>query len=138
MSTTPSRWGRLTLAALVMALVGGLLAAPASAKDGPKPVELQILALNDFHGNINTLSTSFGGTGGAQNLATNIAAVGWFAWTGNLPYQYAVPMAAANIAGSFLGARMAILKGSDFIRKFLLCVVLVLIMRFAYELAFPR
>jgi 5'-nucleotidase len=57
-----------------MALVGGLLAAPASAKDGPKPVELQILALNDFHGNINTLSTSFGGTGGAQNLATNIAA----------------------------------------------------------------
>jgi len=74
----------------------------------------------------------------AVNLATNIAAVGWFAWTGNIPYQYAVPMAAANIAGSFLGARMAILKGSDFIRKFLLCVVLVLIMRFAYELAFPR
>ena len=48
--------------------------APVSAEGGPKPVELQILALNDFHGNINTLSSSFGGTGGAQNLATNIAA----------------------------------------------------------------
>jgi 5'-nucleotidase len=57
-----------------MVLAGGLLAAPASAKGGPKPVELQILALNDFHGNINTFSGSFGATGGAQNLATNIAA----------------------------------------------------------------
>jgi uncharacterized membrane protein YfcA len=74
----------------------------------------------------------------AVNLATNIAAVGWFAWTGNIPYEYAVPMAAANVAGSFLGSRMAILKGSDFIRKFLLAVVLLLIMRFAYEMAFPK
>lgn len=72
----------------------------------------------------------------AVNLATNIAAVGWFAWTGNIPYQYALPMAAANVAGSFLGSRIAILRGSDFVRKFLLAVVLVLIMRFAYEMAF--
>jgi 5'-nucleotidase len=62
-----------------MALVGALMAAPAGAKDKPddkksKQVELQILALNDFHGNINTFSSSFGATGGAQNLATNIAA----------------------------------------------------------------
>lgn len=69
-----ARRGRLVVAALVMALVGGVLAAPVSAKDGPKPVELQILALNDFHGHINTFSSSFGGSGGAQNLATNIAA----------------------------------------------------------------
>jgi 5'-nucleotidase len=64
-----------------MALIGALMAAPVSAQESPgqgadesEQVELQILALNDFHGNINTLSTSFGGTGGAQNLATNIAA----------------------------------------------------------------
>ncbi|MGZ8899209.1 MAG: sulfite exporter TauE/SafE family protein [Limisphaerales bacterium] len=74
----------------------------------------------------------------AVNLATNIAAVSVFAWQGNIPYYYAVPMAAANVAGSFIGSRMAILKGSEFIRKFLLAVVLVLIMRFAYEMAFPR
>lgn len=74
----------------------------------------------------------------AINLTTNIAAVGWFAWTGNIPYQYAVPMAAANVAGSFFGSRMAILKGSDFIRKFLLAVVLLLIMRFAYEMAWQN
>jgi uncharacterized membrane protein YfcA len=74
----------------------------------------------------------------AVNLTTNIAAVGWFAWTGNIPYQYAIPMAAANVAGSFIGSRMAILKGSDFVRKFLLAVVLLLIMRFAYEMAFQK
>jgi 5'-nucleotidase len=72
MSTRP-RKGRLIVAALVMALIGAFMV-PAGAKGGPKPVELQILALNDFHGNINTFSGSFGATGGAQNLATNIAA----------------------------------------------------------------
>ncbi len=39
-----------------------------------QPVSLQILAINDFHGNIATSSGSFGGTGRADFLATNIAA----------------------------------------------------------------
>jgi 5'-nucleotidase len=38
------------------------------------PVNLQILAINDFHGNIATSSGSFGGTGRADFLAANIAA----------------------------------------------------------------
>ena len=61
------------------AVLAGLLAGPAVAKDNPgqgaansQEVPLQILAINDFHGNINTFSSSFGGSGGAQNLATNI------------------------------------------------------------------
>jgi 5'-nucleotidase len=37
-------------------------------------VNLQILAINDFHGNIATSSGSFGGTGRADYLSTNIAA----------------------------------------------------------------
>jgi 5'-nucleotidase len=40
----------------------------------PREVELQILAINDFHGNIATSSGSFGGTGRADFLASNIAA----------------------------------------------------------------
>jgi 5'-nucleotidase len=40
----------------------------------PTTVELQILAINDFHGNIATSSGSFGGTGRADYLAANIAA----------------------------------------------------------------
>jgi uncharacterized membrane protein YfcA len=68
------------------------------------------------------------------NLATNIAALAWFAATGNIAYRYALPMALANIAGSLIGSRMAILKGSDFVRKFVLMMVLILIARYAYEL----
>jgi len=79
MSRPAWRRSRLVIAVIVMALVGAVMAAPVSATDKPddkksQQVELQILALNDFHGNINTFSSSFGGTGGAQNLATNIAA----------------------------------------------------------------
>jgi uncharacterized protein len=68
------------------------------------------------------------------NLVTNIAAVGWFVSIGKVPYKYAVPMAVANIAGGAIGARLAILKGNEFVRKFFLGVVLLLITRFAYEL----
>ncbi len=69
------------LAACVAVLAGALLAIPAVAKDNPgegaessKPVQLQILAINDFHGNIATTSSGFGGTGRADYLAANIRA----------------------------------------------------------------
>jgi uncharacterized membrane protein YfcA len=38
------------------------------------------------------------------------------------------------MAGSTAGSRLAILKGSEFVRRFFIIVVLVLIMRFAWEL----
>ena len=43
--------------------------------DQPDEVQLQILAINDFHGNIATSSSSFGGVGRADFLAANLAAV---------------------------------------------------------------
>jgi 5'-nucleotidase len=39
-----------------------------------EPIDLQILAINDFHGNIASTSSSFGGTGRADFLAANMAA----------------------------------------------------------------
>ncbi len=39
----------------------------------PEGVELQILAINDFHGNIATTSSAFGGVGRADFLAANMA-----------------------------------------------------------------
>jgi 5'-nucleotidase len=72
---------RVGLAIFVVALIAALLAAPAGAKDNPgkgaensREVNLQILAINDFHGNIATSSGSFGGTGRADYLAANVAA----------------------------------------------------------------
>jgi 5'-nucleotidase len=63
----------VTLMALVLvvplALAGGETGAERS-----REVNLQILAINDFHGNIATSSGGFGGTGRADFLATNIQA----------------------------------------------------------------
>ena len=41
---------------------------------GRRPLQLQILAINDFHGNIATTSGAFGGVGRADYLAANIRA----------------------------------------------------------------
>jgi uncharacterized membrane protein YfcA len=68
------------------------------------------------------------------NFTTNIAAVSWFAGTGRIFYEYALPMAVANIAGAALGAKLAILKGNQFVRRFFLGMVLLLISRFAWEM----
>ena len=67
---------RVFVLASVLALVGALMAVPASAKPGKgaensREVHLQILAINDFHGNIATSSGSFGGTGRADNTRAN-------------------------------------------------------------------
>jgi 5'-nucleotidase len=42
--------------------------------ENSREVNLQILAINDFHGNIATSSSGFGGTGRADFLATNLQA----------------------------------------------------------------
>ncbi|HET9135506.1 MAG TPA: TSUP family transporter [Candidatus Kapabacteria bacterium] len=67
------------------------------------------------------------------NLATNTGSIILFFSSGKILYQYALPMAACNALGGFLGARMAILKGNKFIRIFFLCVVILMMLRFAYD-----
>ena len=67
------------------------------------------------------------------NLATNIGSIILFAISGNIIYEIALPMMAANGFGGFLGARMAILRGNKFIRIFFLCVVMATIVRFAWD-----
>jgi len=67
------------------------------------------------------------------NLATNIGSIILFAISGNIIYEIALPMMAANGFGGFLGARLAILRGNKFIRVFFLCVVMATIIRFAWD-----
>jgi 5'-nucleotidase len=64
-----------------MAAITVTFVAPANAQKGDNPdqgaehsreVDLQILAINDFHGNINSSFSTFGGSGGAQYLATHL------------------------------------------------------------------
>jgi hypothetical protein len=68
------------------------------------------------------------------NVATNLAAIIYFASTGHILYEYAVPMAIFNLAGSYLGTKLALLKGNKFIRIFFLIVVFGTILRFAYDI----
>ena len=68
------------------------------------------------------------------NLATNMGSIIFFAGNGNILFNYAIPMAVCNLTGSFLGARLAILKGNKFIRVFFLIVVVGTIIRFGYDI----
>lgn len=67
------------------------------------------------------------------NIATNLAAIIYFSSTGHVLFQYALPMAVFNVAGSFFGAKLALLKGNKFVRIFFLIVIFGTILRFAYD-----
>lgn len=67
------------------------------------------------------------------NIATNLAALLYFSSTGHVLFQYALPMAVFNVLGSFLGARLALLKGNQFVRIFFLVVIFGTIARFAWD-----
>ncbi len=71
------------------------------------------------------------------NLITNLAALVFFASHGHVLYQTALPMAAFNVLGSLAGSRMAIRKGSGFVRVIFVLVVCALILRFAWDLLRP-
>ena len=67
------------------------------------------------------------------NLATNTAAVVTFAAAGQMVAAVGLPMAAANVAGSVVGARIAIKGGNAVVRRLFLVVVAVLIARLAWD-----
>ena len=68
------------------------------------------------------------------NWATNIASVIYFAWSGNIIYQYAAPMAICNVLGATIGTRLALAKGSRFVRIFFLVIVCALIAKLAQSI----
>lgn len=67
------------------------------------------------------------------NVATNLAAIGYFVPNGfYLPFA-ALIMATANIGGSFIGTHLALRHGSGFVRQVFLAVVGALIVKFAWD-----
>lgn len=67
------------------------------------------------------------------NVATNLAALLYFGFSGSILYHLALPMAVCNVLGAVTGARLAISRGSGFVRSLFLLVVSVLIVKFAYD-----
>lgn len=72
------------------------------------------------------------------NITTNIAATAWFAWSGNILYKLAIPMALCNITGAWVGAHLAVNRGSGFLRVFFLCVITALMCRFGWDIYTSR
>ncbi|MDT0267588.1 TSUP family transporter [Streptomyces sp. DSM 44915] len=67
------------------------------------------------------------------NVGTNLGALAVFAWHGTVLWQLAPAMALFNMAGGWAGARMALRRGSGFVRVVLLVVVTALVSRLAYD-----
>jgi uncharacterized membrane protein YfcA len=68
------------------------------------------------------------------NLGTNLAAIIVFGVTGSVLWVLGLLMGVCNVAGAVVGARMAIRRGSGFVRIVFLAVVGVLILRLGWDL----
>jgi uncharacterized membrane protein YfcA len=67
------------------------------------------------------------------NVATNLAAIGFFVRNVELLWMLGGFMAVCNLAGAVIGSRMALRHGSRFVRRMFLGVVLVLIGKLAWD-----
>ncbi|MGS2615831.1 sulfite exporter TauE/SafE family protein [Micromonospora sp. LZ34] len=67
------------------------------------------------------------------NAGTNLGALVVFAATGHVWWLLGAGMAVCNIAGAVIGARMALRRGSGFVRVVLLVVVLALVAKLGYD-----
>ena len=67
------------------------------------------------------------------NVMTNLAALLYFAATGQIDYAVALPMAACNVLGARAGTALALARGSRFVRALFLVVAAALILKFAYD-----
>ena len=63
------------------------------------------------------------------NVATNVAAIALFAAKGHVWWQVGLLMAAANVAGSLIGTRLALRHGAGFVRGVFILVVGALILK---------
>ncbi len=63
------------------------------------------------------------------NVMTNLAAIIWFILAAHIVWILGIAMAISNIAGSMLGARLALKGGNSLIRKVFVMIVVALIAR---------
>jgi uncharacterized membrane protein YfcA len=68
------------------------------------------------------------------NAVTNLGALVVFALTGAPLWVLGLMMGAANVVGGYVGARMAVARGSGFVRVVFLVVVAGLVVRLAWDL----
>lgn len=70
------------------------------------------------------------------NLSTNLGSIILFIGKGVILWPVAIPMSICNATGGFLGSRMALKKGNQFIRKIFLIVIVATLFRLGYDVFF--
>ncbi len=68
------------------------------------------------------------------NVATNFASILVFGISGSIMWVMGFAVGICNLAGGIIGSRVAIRRGSDFVRKFYLVVTFALIVRVLFDL----
>ncbi len=67
------------------------------------------------------------------NCCTNFSALIVFIKQGNYILELALIMAIFNILGNFIGSKIALKKGNEFVRKIFLIILVFMIIRFGYD-----
>lgn len=68
------------------------------------------------------------------NVATNFASILVFGISGSIMWVVGLAVGICNLVGGIIGSRVAIRRGSDFVRKFYLVVTFALIVRVLFDL----
>lgn len=71
------------------------------------------------------------------NFASNLAAVALFSARGVVLWRIALPMAAAQLAGGWVGAHLAIRRGDALVRRVVVLVTLALAVKLAWDMRAP-
>jgi uncharacterized protein len=74
------------------------------------------------------------GTAKIVNVGTNVAAILVFGIGGSVLWAVGLLMAACNVVGGILGARTALARGSEFVRRVLIVVVGILLVTLTWDL----
>jgi len=70
------------------------------------------------------------------NCMTNVGALSVFISNGNYVFNLAILMAVSNVTGSIIGARMSLKRGNEFVRVMFLFIVMIMIIRYGYDVYF--
>jgi uncharacterized membrane protein YfcA len=123
----PVSAARAPLAAALIALVIGAYDGFFGPGTGTFLIVAFVLVLGDG-------LTRASGEAKVVNFASNLAALALFATRGVILWKVALPMAAAQFAGSALGAHLAVRRGDAFVRRVVLLVVLALSVKLGRDL----
>ena len=68
------------------------------------------------------------------NLTTNLAALAFFVPNGHIVWAWALPLAAANFCGGFIGSWLAMRGGAKFLRVGFMLALAVLMGKFGWDI----